>query len=217
MPNFPTYGQLPTQEDPLAWGGRTPVAPAVILGKLTIDAIQDQIAAYLALFFTGATQNPNLPPLAISVYTWPKFDLDTWWKGTDIAFVLVSYIGTTLSKPVATSAMVQERTIQYKVHVEARTNSWKLAGDGSVYALVDAIEAALTGFRPIGCRHGYFTEERFSEQDPQGRVWLHDMLYNVVTMKPRLLPAQTLANLQQVTTNVQPGGDVVIVPPPDNG
>lgn len=180
---------------------------------LTIDSIQGQIAAYLELFFTGATQDPPLTPLAISTYVWPDFDLDAWWGGTDIAFVLISYSNTQLGKPIATSTMVQERTLQFRIHVEARQISWRLQGPGSVYALIDAIEAALTGFQPTGCRRGYFTEERFSEQDPQGRVWLHDLTYNVITLKPKLEPAYTLASLQQVTTNVQPGGDQVIAPP----
>jgi hypothetical protein len=209
MSSFPTYGQLPTQIDPLAWGGRTTG------NKLTVDSIQDQIANYLNLFFTGATQNPNLPPLPIRVYVYPEFDLDTWWQGNDIAFVLISYIGTTYGKPISTSSMVQERTLQYKVHVEARTNSWKLRGDGSVYALIEAIEQGLSGFQPVGCRRAYFTEERFSEQDSEGRVWLHDMLYNVVTLRPRLLPAYTLADLQKVTYNVEPSGEVINVPDPN--
>jgi len=202
----PTYGALPVVIDPTAWAGRVITPP---LGLLTIDTIQDQINAQLTAFFAQLS-----PPLAIRIYTWPNFDLDTWWKGTDVAFVLISYISTDLTKPVATSAMVQERTLKFKLHVEARQVSWKLTGPGSVYALIDAIEAALTGFQPTGCRSSYFTEERFDEQDPQGRVWLYDMTYNVPTMKVKLLPEYALANLVQETVNVQPGGDVIIITPP---
>lgn len=208
MANYPTYGNLPTAEDPTAWAGRTIPTP------LTIDAIQNQIAAQLTAFFTGQTVFPTVPALPIDIYVWPNFDLDTWWGNTSrIAFVLISYSQTDLDKPLATSSMVQERTLTFKVHVEARQIAWKLTGPGSVYALIDAIEAALTGFRPSGCRNAYFTNERFSEQDPQGRVWLHDLSYNVITLKGKLEPYQILADLQQVTTNVQPGGDVVSVPP----
>jgi hypothetical protein len=108
--------------------------------------------------------------------------------------------------------MVQERTLQFKVHVEARKTAWNLSGTGSVYALIDAIESALGGFQPTGCRHAYFTEERFSEQDPQGRVWLYDLTFNVLTVRPRLLPQYALANLQKEIFNVTPCGDQVIVP-----
>ena len=199
----PTYGALPVQMDPTAWGGRTNTPPA----SLTVDSIQNQIAAQLAAFFASGS-------LAIPVYIYPAFDLDTWWASSAIAFVLISYSNTGLSKPLATSSMVQERTLQFKVHVEARKTAWNLSGAGSVYALIDAIESALGGFQPTGCRHAYFTEERFSEQDPQGRVWLYDLTFNVLTIRPRLLPSYTLANLQQAIFNVTPSGDQIIVPEP---
>ena len=197
----PTYGALPVQMDPTAWGGRTNTPPA----SLTVDSIQNQIAAQLAAFFASGS-------LAIPVYIYPAFDLDTWWASSAIAFVLISYSNTGLSKPLATSSMVQERTLQFKVHVEARKTAWNLSGTGSVYALIDAIESALGGFQPTGCRHAYFTEERFSEQDPQGRVWLYDLTFNVLTIRPRLLPSYALANLQQAIFNVTPSGDQIIVP-----
>ena len=199
----PTYGALPVQIDPPAWGGRTNIPPA----SLTVDSIQNQIAAQLVAFFASGS-------LAIPVYTYPAFDLDTWWASSAIAFVLISYSNTGLSKPLATSSMVQERTLQFKVHVEARKTAWNLSGAGSVYALIDAIESALGGFQPTGCRHAYFTEERFSEQDPQGRVWLYDLTFNVLTVRPRLLPQYALANLQKEIFNVASSGDQVIVPQP---
>ena len=197
----PTYGALPVQIDPTAWGGRTNTPPA----SLTVDSIQNQIAAQLVAFFASGS-------LAIPVYIYPAFDLDTWWASSAIAFVLISYSNTGLSKPLATSSMVQERTLQFKVHVEARKTAWNLSGPGSVYALIDAIESALGGFQPTGCRHAYFTEERFSEQDPQGRVWLYDLTFNVLTVRPRLLPSYALANLQKEIFNVTPSGDQIIVP-----
>jgi len=199
----PTYGALPVQIDPTAWGGRTNTPTA----SLTVDSIQNQIAAQLVAFFASGS-------LAIPVYIYPAFDLDTWWASSAIAFVLISYSNTGLSKPLATSSMVQERTLQFKVHVEARKTAWNLSGVGSVYALIDAIESALGGFQPTGCRHAYFTEERFSEQDPQGRVWLYDLTFNVLTIRPRLLPSYALANLQQAIFNVTPSGDQIIVPEP---
>ena len=197
----PTYGALPVQIDPTAWGGRTNTPAA----SLTVDSIQNQIAAQLVAFFASGS-------LAIPVYIYPAFDLDTWWASSAIAFVLISYSNTGLSKPLATSSMVQERTLQFKIHVEARKTAWNLSGTGSVYALIDAIESALGGFQPTGCRHAYFTEERFSEQDPQGRVWLYDLTFNVLTVRPRLLPSYALANLQKEIFNVTPSGDQIIVP-----
>ena len=198
---LPTYGNLPVQMDPTAWGGRTNTPAA----SLTVDSIQNQIAAQLVAFFASGT-------LTIPVYIYPAFDLDTWWASSAIAFVLISYSNTGLSKPLATSSMVQERTLQFKIHVEARKTAWNLSGPGSVYALIDAIESALGGFQPTGCRHAYFTEERFSEQDPEGRVWLYDLTFNVITVRPRLLPQYALANLQQEIFNITPSGDQVIVP-----
>ncbi|MGH6680566.1 MAG: Gp37 family protein, partial [Bradyrhizobium sp.] len=107
----------------------------------------------------------------------------------------ISYHGTRLGKPMTTDAMVQERLISFDLHVEARQTAWALTGAGSVYALIDAVEAALTGFRPPSCRNVYFAEERFSEQDAEGRVWLYDMRLEVPTLKLKTEPAYVLANL----------------------
>ncbi|MGH7077957.1 MAG: Gp37 family protein, partial [Acetobacteraceae bacterium] len=153
-----------------------------------VGSIQAAIAAQLEGYFGGSG-------LAIPVYVFPDFDLDTWWKSGAIAFVLISYQGTRLGKPMTTDAMVQERLLSFDVHVEARQTAWALTGAGSVYALIDAVEAALTGFRPPSCRNAYFAEERFSEQDPEGRVWLYDMRLEVPTLKLKTEPAYALANL----------------------
>jgi hypothetical protein len=179
-----SYGSLPVWLDPTAWAGRTYSQPA---GQ-DVGTIQGEIAAQLSGYFASAG-------LAIPVYVFPDFDQDTWWSSTAIAFVLISYHGTRFGKPMATDAMVQERVIAFDVHVEARQTAWALSGPGSVYALVDAIEAALTGFRAGGCRNAYFVQEQFAEQDSEGRVWLYDMRLEVPTLKLKTEPAYALANL----------------------
>lgn len=178
------YGNGPVWLDPTFWGGRTYDPPAA----QDVGAIQAAIAVQLGTYFSGAG-------LAIPVYVFPDFDLDTWWQSSAIAFVLVSYQGTRFGRPMTTDAMVQERTLSFDVHVEARQTAWALTGAGSVYALVDAVEAALSGFRAPSCRNAYFAEERFSEQDPEGRVWLYDMRLEVPTLKLKTEPAYALANL----------------------
>jgi len=180
----PIYGNGPVWLDPVFWAGRT-YEP--LLGE-DVGTIQAAIAAQLTGYFSGAG-------LAIPIYVFPDFDLDTWWSSTAIAFVLVSYEGTRFGKPMTTDAMVQERLLTFEVHVEARQTAWALNGAGSVYALVDAIEAALTGFRPPACRNAYFSDERFSEQDPEGRVWLYDMRLEVPTLKLKTEPVYALSNL----------------------
>lgn len=181
-----TYGQLPVAIDPTAWTGRN-FSPAQVED---VGGIQAAIAVQLEAFLQGAG-------LSIPVYVFPDFDLDTWWQSGAIAFVLVSYQGTRFGKPMTTDAMVQERTLAFDLHVEARQTAWALNGTGSVYALVDAVEAALTGFRPPSCRNAYFAEERFAEQDAEGRVWLYDMRLEVPTLKLKQEPADALANLVQ--------------------
>ncbi len=178
------YGSLPVWLDPTAWAGRTFAPPA---GQ-DVGTIQGEIAAQLESYFTGAGLN-------IPVYVFPDFDLDTWWGSAAIAFVLISYHASRFGKPMTTDAMVQERVLSFDVHVEARQTAWALTGPGSVYALVDAVEAALTGFRPTACRNAYFVEERFSEQESEGRVWLYDMRLEVPTLKLKTEPAYALANL----------------------
>jgi len=187
-----TYGQLPVDIDPTAWFGRTYTPPI----GLDISTIQNAISGQLVSF---------LQPLNIPSYIFPQFDLDTWWKSQAIAFTLIAYRDTAFSKPLDTSTMVQERTLGFSIIVAGRTVSWELAGPGSMYALIDAIEASLTGFRPSGCRNGYFEQERFLEQDPTGRVWLYEMQYKIVTIRPKLLPEYALANLQQITNLIYDG------------
>ncbi len=179
-----SYGSLPVWLDPTAWAGREISPPA---GE-DIGTLQSAIAAQLTGFFSGAG-------IAIPVHVFPDFDLDTWWKSAAIAFVLISYHGSKFGRPMSTDAMVQERIVSFDVHVEARQTAWALTGPGSVYALIDAVEAALGGFRVPGCRNAYFVEERFGEQDPTGRVWLYDMRLEVPTLKLKQEPQLALANL----------------------
>jgi Gp37 protein len=182
----PAYGTgtLPVWLDPTYWGGRTFSPPE---GQ-DVGTIQAAIAAQLSSYFTDAG-------LAIPVYVFPDFDLDTWWSSSAIAFVLISYHGARLGKPMTTDAMVQERVLSFDIHVEARQTAWALTGAGSVYLLIDAIEAALTGYRLPSSRNAYFAEQRFSEQDPEGRVWLYDMRLEVPGLKLKTEPTYALANL----------------------
>ena len=180
----PAYGSLPVWMDPTAWTGRT-ISPAA---AQDVGTIQGQIAAELSSYFSGAA-------LTIPVYVFPDFDLDTWWNSTAIAFVVISYNATRFGKPISTDTMVQERTISFDLHVEARQTAWALTGAGSVYALIDAIEAALTGFQPVGCRNAYFVHEGFREQKSEGQLWLYDMRLEVPTLKLKTEPTYALANL----------------------
>ena len=180
-----SYGSLPVWLDPTAWAGRTYSPPA---GQ-DVGTIQTEIAAQLSAYFASAG-------LGIPVYVFPDFDLDTWWAGTAIAFVLISYEDSRFGKPMSTDAMVQERVLGFDVHVEARRTAWALTGTGSVYLLIDAIEAALTGFRPTACRNAYFVQERFRHKEPDdGRIWLYDLRLEVPTLKLKTEPSYALANL----------------------
>jgi hypothetical protein len=203
----PSYGNLPTVIDPTAWAGRTTNY------LLDPGTVQNQLQAQLNLIFQRFS-------LSISTYVFPKFDFDTWWAGPDIAFVLISYAGADHSKPKSTSAMHQETVQKYRFTIEARQVCWPLTGPGSVYYLLQFIQQAMGGFQVPGTRRGYFTEERFNEQDPQGRVWLYDITYNVVFDRQMLQPIYDLANLVQenvavtasIGENVSPTEDLVIEP-----
>jgi len=179
-----SFGSLPVWLDPTSWAGRK-ISPPV---SEDIGTIQSAIAAQLTEFFSDAG-------IAIPVHVFPDFDLDTWWGSNAIAFVLISYHGSRFGAPMSTDAMVQERVVSFDVHVEARQTAWALTGPGSVYALIDAVEAALGGFRAPGCRNAYFVEERFGERDPTGHVWLYDMRLEVPTLKLKQEPQLALANL----------------------
>jgi hypothetical protein len=186
-----TYGQLPVGVDPTAWYGRQ-YNPNI---SLAVWNVQDQLKHRV----TSVFGNIGLP---IQAYVYPDFDRDTWWSGPEIGFVLLVYRGTRLSKPLSTDAMVQERTLEFNVVVLARTISWALRGSQSVYALVDAVENALTGFRPHGCRNAYFTDERFTERDSEGGVWLYELKLEVITMRPKMDENYILGQLQDVINQV---------------
>lgn len=190
-----SYGKLPVGIDPTAWYGRK-YNPAI---TLTISHIQNQLAGQINAFFG----NLGLP---IQSYVYPDTDYDTWWQGPEIGYVLIVYRGTRLSKPMSTDAMVQERTLEFDIVVLARTVDWALKDDKqSVYALIDSVENALTGFRPDGCRNAFFTDERFSERDPEGGVWLYEMKLEIITMRPKAPANFVLANLAKMINLIYDG------------
>ena len=191
-------GKLPVSVDPTAWFGRTftPDSP------LDVGTVMTEVVTKVTSYFATDSFLSTL-----SVYQFPDYDLDTWWSGGTPAFVLVAYVGTSYSKPLDTSAMWQERTIDFDIFVIARQVSWATFNGSGPFYIVDMLERGLTGYRPTGCRNAYFTDERFTEQDPEGRVWLYRMKYNVITMRAKLANTPNLANMTQLTALVASLGD----------
>lgn len=207
LPGFETYGTLPVGIDPTAYFGRYYDPPISLDIFTTLQAIQTRLNERFA---SVGIDN-------IATYIWPDYDLDRWWKSTSPAFVLIAYRGTRYGPPLATDAMAQERTLEIAIVVIGRTASWDQGGPGSLYALVDGVEAILTGFRPTGWRDAFFTEERFTSEDPEGGVWLYEMNLELITIRVKRREDYVLANLAEIvnligdTAGVAP--TTVVVPP----
>jgi Gp37 protein len=186
-------GTMPVTVDPVYWYGRKNDPVESLDGGDIFLAISNQLRKTLDAY--GFED--------IAVYDFPNYDLDTWWAGPTPAFVLVAFTGISYGPILSTSLMVQERTIEFAIFLLARQTSWAVfTGPESPYAIIEAIELSLLGFRPPGCRNIAFSDSRYTEQDPEGRIWLYKIQIRVRTMRPMQLPDYRLMNASSITTLV---------------
>jgi hypothetical protein len=100
---------------------------------------------------------------------------------------LVAWRGATYGSLNDTAAVVQVRRLEFEVALVVRDLGWSFGADPSgpspgAYALLEAIRAALTGFRVPGCRKMYPLREQFLGRDAQGGAWMWSSLYALDTM-----------------------------------
>jgi hypothetical protein len=103
-----------------------------------------------------------------------------------IGSALVRYEGAEYGKVIDTAAIVQERTLKFEVTLMMRDLGWGLGGpasgtDPGAYAMIEAVRAALTGFRVPGCDKTYPLRERFVRRDKQGGVWVYAISFALRT------------------------------------
>lgn len=101
--------------------------------------------------------------------------------------VLVVYRGAEYGPLFDTAAIVQARKLKFEVRVLMRDLGWAYGGDPSggrpgAYEILEAVRAALTGYRIPGCRKLYPLNERFVERDVQGGVWIYAITFALETV-----------------------------------
>jgi hypothetical protein len=135
-----------------------------------------------------------------------------------IGAALVAWRGTTYGALIDTAAIVQACRLEFEVTLLVRDLGWSFGGDPSgpnpgAYALLEAIRAALTGWRLPGCRKMFPLREQFLGRDPQGGLWTWSALYALETMA---LEASTQDNFPLFIkgTALEHGGQTVSVGAP---
>lgn len=153
------------------WDGETFVPPTAI----DIATIEVAIVAQLAAQIAG-----------IEIAHYP--DRPESYRLTHrIGAALVQYLGSKYGAMLATSAIIQERVMEFGVTVMMRDLGWSYGAEPSgpspgAYSVLEAVRAALTGFRIPGCRQLYPLAERFVERDKQGGVWIYIITFGLSTV-----------------------------------
>jgi len=104
-----------------------------------------------------------------------------------VGAALVQYKGATYGEQLDTAAIIQERKLEFEVTLMMRDLGWSYGGDPNgpspgAYATIEAVRAALTGFRVPGCRKMFPKSEKFVERDRQGGVWVYAITFALSTV-----------------------------------
>ncbi|MGH7814667.1 MAG: Gp37 family protein [Candidatus Binataceae bacterium] len=112
---------------------------------------------------------------------------ESWRLTHRIGAALIKYAGAKYGAPRDTAAIIQEREMQFEISLTMRDLGWAVGGDPGgtspgAYAIIEAIRAALTGFRVPGCRKVRPVEEKFAGRDKEGGVWKYQLIYGLSTV-----------------------------------
>jgi hypothetical protein len=112
-----------------------------------------------------------------------------------VGAALVQYLGSKYGTMLDTSAIIQERVMEFGITVMMRDLGWSYGAEPSgpspgAYSVLEAVRAALTGFCVPGCRQIYPRAERFVERDKQGGVWIYIITFalSTVAVQPSSTP-----------------------------
>ena len=112
---------------------------------------------------------------------------ETWRLTHRVGAALVMYKGAQYGELLDTSAIIQERKLEFEISVMMRDLGWAVGGDPSgtspgAYAIIEAIRTALTGYLIPGCRKMYPMREKFVKRDKQGGVWTYACAFGLSTV-----------------------------------
>lgn len=112
---------------------------------------------------------------------------ETWRLTHRVGAALVMYKGAQYGELLDTSAIIQERKLEFEISVMMRDLGWAVGGDASgpspgAYAIIEGIRTALTGYEVPGCRKMYPVREKFVKRDKQGGVWTYSSIFALSTV-----------------------------------
>lgn len=128
----------------------------------------------------------------VEVRTTPEVEAEHG-KQFDKPRVTVTYVNSAYSDTVSTGEVVQDRTMNFIIRAEGR----KLRNDNGVYALLQAIEALLIGWKPAGYQRIRFKDDRF-ESKMEG-TWAYTAMVYTSKRVQQYDEAKVEALLQNVT------------------
>jgi hypothetical protein len=112
---------------------------------------------------------------------------ETWRLTHRVGAALVMYKGAQYGDLLDTSAIIQERKLEFEIAVIMRDLGWAVGGDPSgtspgAYAIIESIRTALTGYVVPGCCKMYPVREKFVKRDKQGGVWTYASTFALSTV-----------------------------------
>lgn len=188
-------------ENPANWAGVTH-SPAL---PIDIASIQANLISYLQ-----SLQVAGNPLQQIEIAPFP--DRPRGYRMTHrVGAVLLMYRGSSYGdEKLNARYVVQERKLEFEATVLMRDLGWAYGGAPSgtspgAYAIVEALRAALTGYRVPGCGKAYISRDGYQDHDDDG-VWIYSLRFVVPSMSVENAQAPNLANLTQGKFNVSVNG-----------
>ena len=108
--------------------------------------------------------------------------------------LLVRYGGCSYTERLATDFIVQDRKINFEVNVVMR----HLTSHEGVYAYLDAVRIALTGFRPPHCGKMYPVREEFLTEE--AGIWHYVVTFSMNTKAVEAAEDEAAILLKKITT-----------------